>query len=371
MSDSSEYESTLHIGTEEWLQILEREYLGELIPSGGSAVKFISGTDPVLQEAARRIQEMAVQQGFYYAFLDPLIPDKRGKRPDLHRIDRFFFAVTRETDWKGWAQAQARRFLNDRGIQVHENRPLNDIEGIAQDNRRLTSDLMQEYQKEFATPLLRDDCMAVEFRAAVTALGRAQLIPDHMTPTMEEVLLAWFEGRTMLGAARTRKKLMIFENIGLNNARNIFASFCHWLPQTGHRGLVVVLDFRPYEYKKVAQLQQLKENWHIVKEAVNRGASQQELQNIILAGEAQPAYTYSNPAYMQMLSLLRHFIDEIDRFERLLLVVLTSPAFYDISSRRSYFNYDALQTRIGLEVRDAHRANPAAALVHLRETRYE
>jgi hypothetical protein len=66
-----------------------------------------------------------------------------------------------------------------------------------------------------------------------------------------------------------------------------------------------------------------------------------------------------------MLSMLRRFIDEIDWFDRFLLVVLTTPEFYHRDSCRSYFNYDALQTRIGLEVRDARRANPAASLVHL------
>jgi hypothetical protein len=68
---------------------------------------------------------------------------------------------------------------------------------------------------------------------------------------------------------------------------------------------------------------------------------------------------------MQMLNMLRRFIDEVDWFERLLLVVLTTPRFYDDTSRRNYFNYDALQTRIGLEVHDARRPNPCANLVHL------
>ena len=64
------------------------------------------------------------------------------------------------------------------------------------------------------------------------------------------------------------------------------------------------------------------------------------------------------------------FIDEIDRFERLFLVILTSPNFYkdktlDPTVQRCYFDYDALQTRIGQEVHDARNANPAASLVQL------
>jgi hypothetical protein len=353
------------IEPEEWLRVMEEEYLTDYLPSGGSAVKFLSGAKATLDYTSDRLREIAERHGYYVAFLDPLRPDARGRRPDLHRMDRFFFAVTRETDWRGWAQNQARLFLQERGIRVCETRPLNDLEGIAADNNRVPEDLRSEYQQEFATPQLRDHRLAVEFRAAITALGRAQLIPDHMTPTTEEVLLAWFEGRTMPGAARTRKKLMIFENIGQNNARHIFASFCRWLPRTGCRGLVVVLDFRPYEYKKLVKTQWIKENWEKVREAVARGASQQEIEKIFHEEEQRPAYEYSDNAYMQMLSLLRHFIDDIDGFENFLLTVLTTPRFYDLDSRRSYYNYDALQTRIGLEVRDARRANPAAALVHL------
>ena len=77
---------------------------------------------------------------------------------------------------------------------------------------------------------------------------------------------------------------------------------------------------------------------------------------------------------MQMLTMLRRFIDEIDTLDNFLLVVLTSPRFYkdksiDDSVRRCYFDYDALQTRIGQEVHDAHRANLAASLVHLGEAK--
>lgn len=74
---------------------------------------------------------------------------------------------------------------------------------------------------------------------------------------------------------------------------------------------------------------------------------------------------------MQMLSLLRRFIDEIDRFPSLAIVVLTSSQYFGpegIGPRR-YTDYVALQTRIGDEVRDRNRPNPDAALIRLREDR--
>jgi hypothetical protein len=356
-----------------WLKTLEEEYLHEFIRAGGSAVRVISGEPDALKTARRQVLETAKREDYYVADLDPGEPTEAGKRPDLHRIDKFFFAVTQQVDWKAWAAEQARQYLQSRGIFLAEGRALNDLDGIAQDNERTPQDLLNQYQAEFATPQLRDHGLSVEFRAAVTALGRAQLMPDAMTPTVEEVLLAWFAGRSMPGSATALKKVGIYERIQQANARYLLASFCHWLPKTGHSGLVVTLDFRPYEYKRLPPAAKMQQQNRLIREAVARGAAQEELDAILAASENEPPVFYSDAAYMQMLTLIRRFIDEIDWLEHFLLVILTTPRFYESKAfnpavKRCYFDYDALQTRIGLEVHDARRANPCAALAHLGET---
>ena len=359
------------LSLEDWLATVEYEYLADYVRSGGSSVKVVSGTDAQLRRVAARVQAMAAAADYFTAHLDPGQPDEMGKRPDLHRIDRFFFKVTEAVDWKAWAAMQARQYLESRGIHLAEGRALGDLEQIALDNGRDPQDLLNQYQRELATLQIRDPRLSIEFRTAVTALGRALLIPDAVTPTSEEVLLGWFAGQSLPGASSALKKVQIYERIHLSNARPMLASFCHWLPQTGHAGLVVTLDFRPYEFKKIAkgkrQAEQLQRLW----EAIARGASSEELAQ--LAEEevrAEPELFYSDAAYMQMLTLIRRFIDEIDRFERFFLVILTSPNFYkdktlDPTVKRCYFDYDALQTRIGQEVHDARYANPAASLVQL------
>jgi hypothetical protein len=357
----------LLVEADEWLELLRREYLAEYVRAGGSAVKVLSGSDERLLQVACRVREMATREGYFFAELDPSEPDAAGKRKDLHRMDKFFFEATRGVEWKEWAAAQARRYLEERGIRLAGSRALSDLEGIAADNGRDPQDLLNQYQRELATPQIRDHGMAVEFRTAVTALGRAQLVPDAVTPTTEEVLLAWFAGRTMPGASAALKKIQIYERINQANARHMLASFCRWLPRTGHAGLVLVLDLRPYEHKRVTKTRRQAQLMERVREAVARGAASEELAALMAGGETEPAVAYSDKAYMQMLTMVRRFIDEIDWFERLLLVILTTPKFYDHASPRNYFNYDALQTRVGLEVHDARRANPAAALVHLGE----
>lgn len=366
-----ETKERLEVPPDEWLELLRREYLVDYLKSSGSAVKVVSGSPERLSSVSRRLSDAAADEGYFVAELDPARLDENGKRPDLHRIDRFFFAVTRDVDWKAWAAAQARRHFAEHGVQVVEGRALSDLEGIARDNGRDAKDLLSEYQQRVATEQIRDHGMAIEFRTAVTALGRAQLLPDSLTPTTEEVLLAWFSGRAtqraMPGAPAALKRLQIYEPIHQANARHTLASFCRWLPRAGFAGLVVLLDLRPYEHKKIPKMQRQAEDLRRLREAIARGASAAELAELSAQSDAEPPVTYTEPAYIQMLTLIRHFLDEIDSFERLLLVVLTSPAFYDAHSRRNYYDYDALQTRIGLEVHDARRANPAAALVHLGE----
>jgi hypothetical protein len=316
---------------------------------------------------------MGAREGYFTADLHPDEPDAAGKRPDLHRIDKFFFSVTKNVDWKAWAAGQAGQYLQSRGIYLAEGRALSDVDAIASDNGREPQDLLNQYQAEFATPQLRDPGLAVEFRAAITALGRAQLMTDAVTPTTEEVLLAWFRGKTLPGAAASLKRAGIYERIQQANARYMLSSFCHWLPKAGRSGLVVTLDFRPYEHKRMPAAAKISQQNRLLRDAVERGASQQELNALIAGFEEDPPISYSDAAYMQMLTMIRRFIDEIDWIEHFLLVILTTPRFYqsrafDSSVKRSYFDYDALQTRIGLEVHDARRANPCAALVHLGAT---
>lgn len=354
-----------------WMTMLDQDYLSDYVCSGGSAVKVITGSTGLLEQAVRGIREQAKSGNYFYVHLDPTQRDEAGKRPDLHRMDRFFFAVTHEVDWKAWAALQARRYLDSRGIHLAEGRSLGDLEQIAEDNGRDAQDLVNQYQRELATPQIRDTRLSIEFRTAVTSLGRALLIPDAVTPTTEEVLLGWFSGRSLPGGASALKKVQIYERINLANARSMLASFCRWLPHTGHDGLVVTLDFRPYEYKKISKGKRQEEQLQRVREAIARGASGEELQRLAAENSSEePDVAYSDAAYMQMLTMIRRFIDEIDWFERFLLVILTTPNFYrdktlDPAIKRCYFDYDALQTRIGQEVHDTRYANPAASLVFL------
>lgn len=344
---------------QEWARVIKEEYINSLIPSGGSAVKFVSGHPASLLQAKDILLKDAADCGMCTAFLDPsLLVDE--KKPDLHRIERFFFAATRGIDWRDYAQRLVRKHFSNNGVLLPEGDDL-DIQTIERLNPGMSAPLLRQHLMQLANSLVRDHGLAYEFRSALASLAQSLVDPQPGQPTLEEAVLLWLGGKTRPGASAILKKVQIYDRITVRNARHMMMSFTRWLPEAGHSGMVVVLDFRPYERKRTTRSVVDRQ----IREAIERGADTSELQSMLQRMDPRGQVFYSDSAYVQMLSLLRHFIDDIDQFERLLLVVLTSPDYYDSASARNYNNYDALQTRIGLEVRDEHRANPVAALVHL------
>ncbi len=354
----------LHCDPGVWLRMLEDEYLDEYVPAGGSVVKVVSGEDRQLADVRARLGCLASARGFLYAYVDPAEPGVDGKPRPLHRMDRFLCEISAKVDWRMRAVAQAREFLRLRGLEVGAGPELEPIDVIAARNGRDEVDLVADVQRNLATPQLQDYGKDVDFRTAVAALLRALILAEKGEPSLEEVLLRWFAGQTVPGGASVLKKVGVHERITPRNARSILASLLRWLPETGLQGALVLLDLRPYEVKRRPKTQIQAELVRRLGEAIDRGASQDELQ-AIRADYVEPAVAYSDKAYYDMLNLVRHFIDDIDRLQRLALIVFTSPRFFDRESRRNYTDYNALQTRIGLEVRDSGRPNPAAPLVHL------
>lgn len=358
--------STQLVHLDLWLRVLEEEYLSDFIPAGGSAVKFVSGTPETLDGVGCNVRVLAERHGFHHAFLDPGRLTESGRMPYLHRTDRFFLSLTSGIDWKACAAEQARKLLTHKGIELR-GRELNDLDGIANDNGRSRDQLLNELQRELTDRHLKDHGMGSEFRNALFALIHRQLVPETITPTTEEVLLKWFRGAATQRGHVTLKSVRVYERISGANAWTMLRSFTHWLPQAGRRGMVAVLDLRPYEMMAVPQTRLNSEVIREMEAARRRGTTQAELEDILQRALARPAVVYRQAAYARMLALLRHLIDAGTMLERTLLVVLSSPDYYSdpAPGRRTFFDYEALQTRIGLEVHDARRGNPCAALAHL------
>ena len=355
---------------EEWLETFRSEYLQDFVVHGGSTVRFLSGGPSTLLKVSEGVRELASRSGFRYLHLDAGRLTDQEKRPDFHRLENLLFAITREIDWPAVARRLVVEALAERGVRFPEGAALNDLEAVALFNGRDSEDLVHEYQRLVTERILRDRRMARDFRVAVAALSRAQVLPDEMTPTTEEVLLGWLKGSQPAGSASALKRISIHEKINRSNARFVLISLCQWLRAVGEPGFVIVFDFRAYEKVKRSRSQVDAEQNERLREAVRLGASTQEMDRIISsASDEFTGVTYSQSAYLQSLELLRHLIDGIEQLPGLSLIVLASPRFFEdrqaTGKERRFTDYNALQTRIGLEVHDAERQNPSAALVHL------
>jgi hypothetical protein len=368
MSNATTADSGLTAG--DWVSFARSEYLAGPVASGGSAIRFVSGSDATLAAASDRLAQAAAQCGFESVQLDPGMRDEDGKAPNLHRIDRFFTAVTRDAEWKAWAEAEARCFLEQQtGVTIPADVSLRDVDAVARTTGMDANRLLLVYEREL-TRRISDHRLTLEFRAALAYLFSSALRRDEGSPTTDEVLLAWLRGKSLPGGAAALKRLQIYGRIGPLNARHYLASYCHWLRKRGKAGLLVVFDFRPYIQRRITALERNAALDRRLRSAAEGGAgltAAQLADMLHQRDEAAPTIAYADGAYYQMLASLRRFIDEIDRFPGLFMVVLTSPSFYSPSERgrRTFNDYDALQTRIGLDVADAERPNPAAALVHL------
>ena len=371
MNPTETISATPKVPAAKWLEVMRDEYLRTYIPSGGASVRFLSGPRHVLNDVSRQLVAEAARDNFHAVLLETN-QFQDGARPDLHRIEKFFFAASDALDWPRLAEKQVRGILQRNcGLFVPGDQPLR-LESLAAANGCTVDDVTQQFNHQFANQLLRDRVIEYEFRAAMNYLGRSQLIPEHLTPATEEVLLAWLRGQPVKGGAAALRNLAIFQRITAKNARHIFRSVCHWLPQVGYQGAVLVLDMRPYCYsnrgateRNILRLQEVRAK------VFEPGATIEDIRRLFEAEEETIGLRYSDQAYLAMLALLRRFIDEIDLFEHLLLVVLASPSFFEHpeKGKRTWYDYDALRTRISQEVFDARHPNPSAALVHLGDER--
>jgi hypothetical protein len=352
------------INAERWFSVFESEYLRDFVPSGGSVVRFLSGDAETLELACTRLRHLAQERAFWCRFLDPAEVDATGRAATLHKIESFFKAVTAEHDWSALVEDQLRSFLATKGISIAAPTGDVDLAAVAQANDREVGDLAREIRR-FGAEMIRDPLMATEFRLALAALAKERILRESGSPSLEHVILEWLAGRTVPGGAKILKSVGVFDRIKATTARAMLISFMRWLRRQGTPGAIVVLDFRPYQNKRLTATQKRQARDDAMRDALRRGATHEELELILDEPADDAAIFFSDKAFLQMLDLLRHFIDDVESFPGLALVILTTDAFYDGASPRNYMMYNALQTRIGQEVRDAAHPNPVAMLVHI------
>jgi hypothetical protein len=315
----------MSITTDEWVEILRREYLQGFIRQGGAAVKFCVRADGSHFEFAQSTLPAAARdEGYMYAFVD-------AAHTKIHQIDKVFFDIAKQIDWDSLAETYVRKYFIRHGYRIPETGGDYSIHSIALINNCEEMQFRNDTKSGIQRELFNDYDMSQEFRFAMTRLCINQFDTDGPEDYLSDSVKEWLRGE--LRMITSLKDALIFQRITKYNARHILYSLAHWIKVNDRNGLVLLLDI------------------------TGCFASKNQF--------AQPnAMSYTTPMVLDTYEVLRQFIDGTSDMESLMMVVTAPPEFLT-DERRGLNKYDALKMRIWNEVRDRQRQNPLSSLIRL------
>jgi hypothetical protein len=304
-----------------WLNLIDLEYMRHFALEGGSAVKFAVGEDHVLAQIQQRLQALATDQGYVFVEVD-------GAQTKLHLIQDFFFALSKQIDWEHLAQLRIEALFDEHSFKWPHPGHVAPLAEIADINKVTENQVLLNADQWLARAVLRDREMAQDYREAMVHLCRRRMDSEsglHPSPVLD-----WLRGDLRLLSAI--RPLQIGAKIGRHNGRAMLRSLCHWLQLCKLPGVVVTLDLR----------------WIAERNASSAGIR------------------YTPASVLDVFEVLRQLIDETERLEGLVIVVVASPALLEGSdARRTLDKYPALKGRIGFDVRAQQHDNPVAPLVRV------
>lgn len=309
---------------EQWLSIVEDDYLRYFIPHGGSAVKFAVVPSTLAAERTRSdLRRLADTTNCQFVYLN-------AATARINRIDQSFHAVAQQINWDALTTAFLSRMLAEQGFtRPGQGRDITYKE-IADCNAYDESEVRVELRNALRDKVHRDFGMTREFRIAMMRLCQSQLSPTADEVLMAEAIKSWLRGELRLLAAV--KSALIFQKIALHNARDMFLSLAHWVRVAGHEGLLIVMDIsRCLESKKPM--------------------------------DGTLSYTPNN--VLDAYEVLRQFVDTTDELQGCFMTVIAPHAFLE-DPKRGLERYTPLHTRVSNDVHDRHRSNPLASLVEFR-----
>jgi len=311
------------VDTQEWLGLIEREYLGGYIDGGGGAVKFVVGDEQQLAAIGGALSALSGQHGLAYVEINAALTK-------LHMIQDVFFAVARTLDWDSMAQRFVESLFDRQGYEWPQPGEAVPIHQVAELNRVDVTLMRRAFHQWLTAEVMRDTEMTQDFRIAITRLCLRRLEPENTQAGITAPVIEWLCGE--LRRVGSLKETTITAKITRHNGRAMLRSVCRWLRLCGRHGLCITLDIR---------------------QLAKTGAS---------AGDG---IKYSTAAVMDSFEVLRQLIDDSEHFGGLLLVVLGNDGLIGDDPRRSLNAYSALKMRVWADVRAEGRDNPLAPLIQL------
>ena len=313
-----------------WVDFVSREYLGDFIAAGGSAVKFVVPSDSLSRtDLTRGLADAATEQGYVCASVS-------AARTKIHMVDHLFFEVAATVDWSALARGVLARIASASGYKVPDGSG-SFLATLAAENDMDEDFLRTEMRREVSRKVFRRPSLARDFRVAMSQLCLAELASDAEKAVTYALFTEWLTGATRTVGAL--KSYQIFTKINRTNARAMLESLQDWIRYAGLTGLVVVVD----------------------------------AERLTLAKRpTDGSLHYTKMARLDAYEVFRQFIDATDRAQGFMLVVVPGADFLDPSpTSKGLGEYQALKFRVYDEVRDLQLVNPMAALARISTTAQE
>jgi len=310
------------IPIQEWLELIDSEYLSTFVKDGGASVKFAVTPEERKPELYRSLKARCEELD--YAFVELNAVTSR-----VHMPQDIFFALAQQIDWRLLAHRMVRRLAEAKGFSVDgvaiADADDNIYDSLARANGIEARFVLQEIRPDVVSRVLKNQKMARDFKVAMTHLCTSLDGGESKQP-----LLDWLTGvNTRIGNVRP---FSIRTSINRTSARHYIESALYWVRHVGHAGTALLI-----ENSRVTLAKNPKDGLRF----------------------------YTRAMTIDHYELLREFIDDVDRLAATLMVVVTNHDFIDEQSARGWRIYSALQTRIMDDVRDRNLVNPVAALVRL------
>lgn len=316
---------SIYLKSEEWLSIIQKEYLQDFVKHGGAAVKFVVPMNGMGGNKIRdSLQKMAESEGFFFAFVD-------AATTKIHMMEKIFHHVAKQVDWDSLVYFFLSNILTN-SFKLPSDRKDFNLYEIASLNEQPESEMLRSINNKLTTFLYRDYSMTQEFRIAMLRLCQYLLDPNEINTMSRNNIMEWLQGE--LQRISALKSALIFQKIGRHNARHMLFSLSHWLKLAGKSGLVLTLDISQYT-------------------ETQRPSKPDEI------------LYYNWPAILDGYEVLRQFVDGTDDMEFSFICVVATPKFLDEDERKGLFAYDALRFRVWDEVHDKKLVNPMSLLIRL------
>ena len=310
------------IPIQEWLGVIDDEYLSTFIRDGGASVKFAVTPGERKQELYSTLKARCQELDYVFVELDAV-------SSRVHMPQDIFSGMAKQIDWRLLARRLVLRLADEKGYRFDgielADAPENIYHALGRVNDLEARFVLQDLRPDVVDNVFRNPNMARDFKVAMT-----RLCSELGSGASIQPLLDWLTGaNNRIGNVR---QFTIRTSINRTTARHFIESALYWVRHVGHAGTVLML----------------------------------ENSRVTLARNPRDGMRYyTRPMSMDHYELLREFIDDVDRLAATLMVVVTNYDFIDEQSARGWRIYDALRTRVMDDVRDRNLVNPVAALARL------